>query len=171
MKAIAKVGIICGGYLAAFGIAPLAVTLYIAATSNIDRVTYSGMSACGDSLVFLFAFGAAAVAPTAIALFFLRPYRQFWSVLSAVALAIAATGLIAGIDYVAAGFPNASAVVQSWSAFAVLRIIVAPLFAGAFCLAGLFAPNRNTRTALLLATVMDATGFTCAAFTLIWRAT
>ena len=171
MKSLAKVVVVCGGYVAAFAIALAAVTLYIAATSYIDRVTYSGMSAFGDSLVFLFAFGAAAVAPTAVALFFLRPYRQFWSAFSALALATAATGLAAAIDYVAARSPDASPAIQSWSAFAVLRIIVAPLFAGAFGLAGLFAPTRTARAMLLLASVIETSSFACSVFVLFWWTT
>lgn len=171
MKPLAKIGIVVGGYVAAFAIAAAATSLYIATTSYIDRQTYSGMSAFGDSLVFLFALGAAAVPATAAALWFLRPYGRFWSVLSVAALVIAATGLLAALEYFLAQGTDPRSGAHAWSALAVLRLLVAPLFAGAFCLAAVFAPNRRARIALLLATVMDATGFACAALSLAVRAT
>lgn len=170
MKLLTKVALVLGGYVAAFAIALAATSLYIAATGYIDRQTYSGMTAFGDSVLFLFAFAAAAVVPTGAALFFLRPYRRFWSVLSVVAVTIAATGLAACLDYVLArGTPDPTSFLYAWSALAVLRLLIAPICAGGFLLAAVFAPSRRHRNALLLAMFIDGAGFAVAVFELIAR--
>jgi hypothetical protein len=83
--------------------------------------------------------------------------------LSVAALVIAATGLTAFIEYLAAQTPDAGPGHQSWSAVAVLRILVAPLFAGAFFLSGLFAPSRSSRIALFVATLIETGVFACVA--------
>ena len=165
-RAPAKVGLIAGGYVGAFFVAAAVVAIYVASTSGPDRQTYGAMYAFGDSLLFLAVFGVAAVPPTGAALFFLRSYRSFWLALSVAALAIAATGLAAFIDYVAAQSADAGSILHSWSAVASLRILVAPLFALAFVLSGLFAPDRFSRIALLVAGLIEAAVFVYVA--LLW---
>jgi hypothetical protein len=59
MRPLARVGLVAGGYAAAFAIAQLAVTLRIAATSGPDRQDYGAMYAFGDPLLFLAVFGLA----------------------------------------------------------------------------------------------------------------
>ena len=115
--------------------------------------------------VFLAVFGVAAVPPTGAALFFLRPYRSFWRALSVAALTIAVTGLAAFIEYVAARTAAAGSILHVWSWLAVLRILAAPLFAVAFLLSGLFAPNRSYRIALLVSTLIEAVAFAYVALT------
>jgi len=157
-----KAGLVVTGYVAACAV----VAIYVIATNGPDRQGYSGMYAFGDSLLFLAVFGVAAVPATGAALFFLRPYRSFWLVLSVAALGIAITGLAALFDYVAAQTADARSILHAWSALAVLRILVAPLFALTFLLSGFLAPNRSSRIALLVATVVEATVFISVAF--IW---
>jgi hypothetical protein len=166
MRSLGKVGLVFAGYVVACAIAGAVIAIYVAATSGPDRQSYGGMYAFGDSLLFLAVFGIAAVPATSAALFFLRPYRSFWLVLSVVALAIAITALAALIDYVAARTAAVHSILHTWSALAVLRILVAPLFALAFLLSGLFAPHRSSRLALFVATVVEATVFACVA--LLW---
>jgi len=155
-----KVASVLGGYAAAFLIAFAVVAIYVAATSGPDRQTYAAMYDFGDSLLFLAVFGVAAVPPTAATLFFLRPYRSFWFGLCVAAIAIAVTGVAACLEFLAAraAFRTGS-VLQAWSAFAVLRILVAPLFALTFFLSGLFAPKRSFGIALLAAGVTEAAVF------------
>ena len=123
------------------------------------------MYASGDSLLFLAAFGAAGIPATAAALFFLRPYRAFWRVLSVAALVIVASGLAAFGAYRAAQAGGAGPLVLYWSSIAVLRILVTPLLAGAFLLAGVFAPNRFARITLIVAALVEAAIFAWVAFT------
>jgi hypothetical protein len=148
-----KVGLVAVGYVGAVLVASAIVAIYVASTSGPDRQRYAVMYDFGDTLLFLAVFGVAAVPPTGATLFFLRSYRPIWRALSVAALAIAATGLAASI-------------LRSWSALAVLRILVAPLFALAFFLSGLFAPNRSSRIALFVATLIEAAIFAYVA--LIW---
>jgi hypothetical protein len=160
MKALAKVGLVVAGYVAAFVVALALVSAYVASTSGPDRQTYAGMYDFGDSLLLLALFGVAAILPTGAALYFLRPNARFWRALTFGAPAIAATGLGALIDYIVARMPEAGPLLQSWSAFAVLRILVAPMLAVAFLLACLFAPSRSARIALAAATLVEAVVFT-----------
>jgi hypothetical protein len=67
MRPFVKAGFVAIGYVAAFAIAWLIVGMYVAATSSPDR--QGGMSAFGDSLLFLAVFGLAAVPATGAALF------------------------------------------------------------------------------------------------------
>ena len=148
VRAPVKVGLVAAGYAGAFLVASAIVAIYVASTSGPDRQTYGVMYDFGDSLLFLAVFGVAAVPPTGAALFFLRSYRSFWRALSVTALAIAATGLAAFLDYLVEQTADASSILRSWSALAVLRILVAPLFALVFFLSGLLAPNRSISTLL-----------------------
>jgi hypothetical protein len=87
MKPILKVAVVAVGYFAAFLVASAAVGIRLANTSGPDGQASSGMYAFGDALLFVAAFGVVALVPTGAALFFLRPYRHFWQVLSAFSLA------------------------------------------------------------------------------------
>jgi hypothetical protein len=165
MRPSVKIGLVSAGYVFALLIAFGVEAIYVAVTSGPDRQLYGGMYAFGDSLLFLAVFGVASVPPTAAAFFFLRPYRAFWLAFSAAALALAATGLGACLAYVAARAAD-SAILQSWSGVAVLRILIAPLFALLFLFALVFAPNRSSRVALLVATLVEVGIFACVI--LIW---
>ena len=165
LSPLARVGLVAGGYLAALAIAWVTVKIYIAATSGPDRQDYGAMYGFGDSLLFLAVFGVAATAPTGAALFFLRPRPAFWSRLSVASLAVASTGLVATLIYLAPKAIESGSVLGSWSSVAVLRILVAPLFALFFLLSSLLAPNRSARIPLLVATAIETAAFAAVAFT------
>ena len=166
VKPLVKAAVVAGGYVAAFAIASAVVAVRIATTSGPDAQASSGMYAFGDALLFAAVFGACALVPTGAALFFLRPNRAFWMALCAAALAIAATALAAFIAHVLAKAAGTSSMLYAWSSLAGLRILVAPLFALAFFLSGLFAPNRASRITLFGVTVIEAGVFAYAA--LVW---
>src|SRR4051812_12494104 len=152
MRPIAKAGIVAGGYVAAFAVAWLVVSIYVASTSGPDRQTYGAMYGFGDMLLFLAVFGLAAVPATRAALLFLRPRRGFWRALSIASLVIAASGVVALLVYVV---PT----LHSLAALAPLRIFAAPLFGAFFFLSGVLAPNRCSRISLLCATGVEAAVF------------
>ena len=166
MRPIVKVGLVVAGYVIAFAITSAVIAIYVTATNGPDRQSSGGMSAFGDSLLFLAMFGVAAVPATCAALYFLRPYRLFWLVLSVAAFCTAITGLAALIDYIASLTADAASLFHTWSALALLRILVAPLLVLVFLLSGLFAPQRSYRIALLVATASEVAVFTFLAF--IW---
>lgn len=92
---------------------------------------------------------------------------SFWRALSVAATAIAVTSLAALVAFLAAQFASTSVIGHSWSALAVLRILGAPLFAAAFFLSGLLAPNRSSRIALFTAAFIDTAVFASYA-ALLW---
>lgn len=170
MRATAKVGLVAIGFVAAVLAAFAVVAINVAATSGPAGQASSGMYAFGDALLFLAVFGVAAVPPVGAALFFLRPHRRVWLVLSVAALAIAATGPGAFICHLAAQTADAGSTLHSVGAFAMLRILVAPLFALGFLLAGVFAPSRALRAVFVGATLIEAAVFVCVAFTWVFPA-
>lgn len=155
MKPVFKVGAVALGYIAAFLIASAVVAIRIAATSGPDAQASSGMYAFGDSVLFVTVFGLSALVPTGAALFFLRPYRRFWTVLSTLGFAVAVTGVTAAVVF-AVGRHAAPSPLATWAAFSVLRILVAPLFALVFLVCTTLSPYSSSRVALLAATVMEA---------------
>jgi hypothetical protein len=159
MIAPVKIGLIAAGYIGAFLFAFVIAGLYVASTSGPDRQLYTGMYAFGDSLLFLGVFGLAAVPATGAAFFSLRPYRSFWRALSVAALATATTSAAALVVYLAGQRTAALPIIHTWSPLAVLRILVAPLFALAFILSGVFAPSRSCRIALFAAALIEAVIF------------
>jgi hypothetical protein len=154
VKPFLKVAVVAAGYVAAFLIASAVVAVRIATTSGPDAQASSGMYAAGDAMLFVAVFGGCALLPTGAALFFLRPYRRFWIVLSALGLAVAVTGVTAAVLFAVGRHATASPL-ATWAAFSVLRILVAPLLAITFLVCTLFSPYRFPRVALLAATVME----------------
>jgi hypothetical protein len=160
-----RILVVFGGYGFAL-VAALAVTgAHVVATSGPAWQGSSGMLAFGDTALFAGVFGVAAMPATCAALFFLRPVRRFWHVASIVALAIAATALVALVYYLVS--PGTSAV-GPWSGLALIRILLAPLLSATFLLALLFAPTRPPRLALLAASIVEAGVFVWAALAW-WR--
>ena len=79
---------VAGGYVAAFLIASAVVAVRVATTNTPEvEQASSGMYAAGDAFLFVAVFGVAALVPTGAALFFLRPYRLFWAMISLMGLA------------------------------------------------------------------------------------
>jgi hypothetical protein len=163
MKPLRKVGVVAAGYIVAFLIASVAVGIRLANTSGPGAQASSGMNAFGDALLFVAVFGVAAVVPTGAALFFLRPYRQFWTVLSAFGLGVAVTGLpAAGVFAIRMHAPASP--IAAWEGLSMLRLLVAPLLALMFLVCIVVSPYRFARLAFLAATVMEAAVSTYAAF-------
>ena len=153
MKPLLKVGVVVVGYAAAVLVASAAVSVRLATTSGPD--SQGGMQAFGDAVLFVAVFGVTALVPTGAALFFLRPYRRFWTVLSALGLGVAVTGLTA-VALFAIGRYAAPSPLATLAAFSVLRILVAPLLVLAFLACTVFSPYRRARVAFLAAAVMEA---------------
>jgi hypothetical protein len=150
MDRIRKFALVIGGYVAAllFGIAAVAIR-----SAFIDPAVgqaSGGMYAFGDAILFV-----VALVPTGGALFFLRPYRSFWIVLSVLGLAMAITGILAAIIF-GIGRHEASSALATWAAFSVLRILIAPLFMMTFLVCAFFSPDRMTRIAFITATALEA---------------
>ncbi|HXJ35285.1 MAG TPA: hypothetical protein VMS22_14730 [Candidatus Eisenbacteria bacterium] len=155
MRSLLKIAAVAAGYVAAFLMASTAVAVRQAATSGPDAQAASGMYAAGDAMLFVAVFGLVALVPTGGALFFLRPYRLFWTVLSGFAMAVAVTGLVAVVLFAIGRHVPPPSMLTTWGALSVLRILIAPLLALAFLVCSVFSPYRVPRRAFLAATVME----------------
>jgi hypothetical protein len=138
--AVARAGIVVGGYAAAILLALGVVSLYIDQTSGFDRDASSGMFGFADALVFIAVFGVVSIIPTGLALVFLRQSRGFWVALSVVALVVASTSLAEVAATVLA--PQSS---NPWAMLAFPRIFLSPFLAAAFGLSALVAPGTRFR--------------------------
>jgi hypothetical protein len=58
------------------------------------------MYAFGDAMLFGSVFGLFALFPTGLALYFLRPFKRFWTVFSIASLTLAFTSLVAASVFV-----------------------------------------------------------------------
>jgi hypothetical protein len=146
LPALAKVGIVVGGYVAAILFAVCVVSIYISQTSGPDRQSYAAMFDFGDSLLFLAVFGVVSTIPTGLALVFLRQSRAFWVACSVTALAIASTALAAvAVTLLTTQTVALSASLNAWAGLAFPRIFVSPFLAASFGLSALVAPEARFR--------------------------
>jgi len=159
MKAVYRWSLVVAGYAAALLAAGGVVAVHVAFTRGPAYDASSGMYAFGDSLLFLGVAGVAAIPATGAALFFLRPHRGFWKILSIGGLATAATAILASILFLAMRSTTGHGVLQSWAMVTPLRILAAPMLALFFLLCGLFAPTRSTRICLASAAAIEVVAF------------
>ena len=144
LPALAKAGIVVGGYFAAILIAIGVVFIYINYTSGPDRDASSGMYAFGDSLLFIAVFGVVSTIPTGLTLVFLRQSRKFWILLCVVALVVASTSLAAIAVIMSEShkfMPSASL----WPGLSAIRLFVSPFIAASDGLSALIAPEARFR--------------------------
>ena len=159
MRTISKFGVVLLGYVAAVLAAAGAVAAYVAATGGPDRVQYDTMYAFGDLLLFLGLLAVASVPATAAALYFLRPVRGFWIALAGLAGLSALICAVSLVDYATMSSGVTAGRYGAVSAFATLRLLLAPCFAIPLLLAGAFAPIRGARVVLLGAGAIDMLAF------------
>ena len=144
------------GYAGAFATALIALDQRLRATAHSPDVQASGgMHAFGDGLLFLFVFGLVALLPTALALYYLRPARKFWSALSLGALAVASTGLAAALVVLLSKQPQLQAMLTLPAIFGVMRLLLAPVLGPTFIVCALFAPEARSRWQLGIAAVIE----------------
>jgi hypothetical protein len=145
MSKVSKLSLVFGGYAAAF--LGAATASYALAWVGKSQGTSGGMQAFGDLLGFLAIFGVLALAPTALALYFLRPVEKFWSLLSIASLALAATGVVAAILI---GSPHWSQwAILAVGFFGLLLVLGAPLLGIGFLVCAAIAPRPHSRWLLL----------------------
>ncbi len=96
MTAKAKILLILVGYVAAFALACLAVMLGHMGSTEAERSAASGMSAFGDTLLFLGVFGLSATAVSIIGILMLRGHPAFWRILGVAVLLVLGLLVLAG---------------------------------------------------------------------------
>lgn len=167
MSTTRKVLLVLGGYLAALGVAWLTLTVYVATTNTPDRQASAGMYAFGDLVLFLGTFGVASLPATGAVFYFLRPNPTFWHFLSRLAIVLAASAVVAGAAYFAAGTTQ-TGWLYTLGMLSPLRILAAPVLALFCLLAALFAPARRTRVCLLVAVGAEVLLFATFLLRVVW---
>lgn len=159
-----KLGIVTGGYVLALTAGCGAMAAYRLRFSPADFQTMGGMIAGGEM-----AFGGAVLAfvalvPTALALWFLRQKRGFWSAFSFAGLAFAALGLAAAIVvYAARGTgPTHSNALLLVELLGIIQMLGSPLWAAAFVLFALLAPAPDLRRRMLVGAALEVAVAGCA---------
>jgi len=147
----AKTGMVAGGYLLATFAAWVAAVAYDARMAAMPYDTSGGMYAAGQSMSAVGTFLLVALAPTVLALWFLRSHRGTWLVLGGGALAFAGGGLAAMlVTSRVAGTPRDPATIAT-ALFALLHMLAFPLWVLAFAVFAFMAPRSTGRKLLLAA--------------------
>jgi hypothetical protein len=150
MNRLAKPSVVLVGYAAALLGACAAVYVRELLTEDDPAQASAGMQAFADVAFFVGVFGALALAPTALALHFLRRFDTFWAALSIASLALAATGPVAAATLRLHEFP--------WAIVGILglhRILASPLLGLGFLTGAAIAPTRRSRAALFAAVLIE----------------
>jgi hypothetical protein len=161
MKKLIKPGVVVAGYVAAFLITCAAFYIHELLAPEDQAQASAGMQAYADITLFIGAFGILSLAPTALALYFLRPFHKFWTLFSAAVLALAITGSIA-----AAEVPRPQAIWAMFGILAIPRILMgSPLLCFGSLISAVIAPTQRSRLILLTAAfiegVVSAYAFFC----------
>jgi hypothetical protein len=159
----ARAGIVLAGYALALFTSVAAVAVYDRRFTPADNATMGGMIAGGEMMYGCGVFLFLSLAPTALALWFLRASRIFWSGFSAVVLGFAALGFLSA----AVALVTRSAPSSSWLALfafvGLMQMLSSPLWIGGFALFALCAPERVFRKRILLAAGIELLVAGCAA--------
>jgi hypothetical protein len=171
MNRIAKITLVLGGYATALLVAIVAFYLRQLATQGPDAQASSGMYAFGDAVLFLGVLGVLSVFPTALALFFLRPYEKVWRFYSVASLAFASTALAAELVNTALrvfGLYQSHWMVLGF--FTLQRVFATPIFTLGFFICAFLAPDKRSRRSLLIAAGIEvAVGGYALIHLLIWQ--
>jgi hypothetical protein len=159
----AKVGVVCAGYLLAFIAGGVAGHLYNARVSALPYDTSGGMYAAGESMSALGAFLVVALAPTSLALWFLRGNGKFWQAVALVSLGFAGAGLLAVLMPLVFHGASNNPVVLGIELFSLAHLLGMPLWTVAFVLFALLAPTRPARRLLVAAIGVELVVGLCAA--------
>ena len=134
-------------------------------TQGPDAQASAGMYAFGDFMLFVAVFGIAALLPTGLGLYYLRPVRFFWTFLAIAALPVVATGPVCAVSVeLMRHLRNAPSFLQTGAALGVLQLLGAPLLAAWLLLCACLAPTRFPRWTMLGATIVEGLVATYALF-------
>jgi hypothetical protein len=154
MDRLSKPGVVLIGYAAALVLSGVGFYVYVYLSSRTNAAQASGgMQAFGDSLLFVGLFGFLALFPTALALYYLRPFEKFWTVFSITSLVVAVSGLLAAVMIGRLQQPP-------WAIFGIgffglVEILGAPLLGFAFSTCAVIAPTRSSRRFLIAAAAVE----------------
>jgi len=151
-----KLGIVLAGYLLAVVASVVAVAIYDRRFTAADNQTMGGMIAGGEMIYGAGVFFFFSLAPTGLALWFLRRSRASWSWFSSGCLAFAALGLVAALTIL---FVRGTTTRGPWLMVAELlglaQMLGSPLWIAGFVLFALLAPYRDLRRRMFAALAIE----------------
>lgn len=163
MSRWAKFGIVCAGYLLALVAGVVASHLYNVRMAAMPYDTSGGMYAAGESMAALGAFLVVAMAPTLLALWFLRHSTRVWLTIALGSLAFAIAGLLAVLMPLVVHEPLENPVLVIFSLLGLAQLLGMPVWTVAFGLFAFLAPTRLARQVLVAAIGVELVIGVCAA--------
>ena len=166
-----KVGIVVAGYGLAFITSVAFVAIYDRHFTAADNQTMGGMIAGAEMIYGTGIFLLVALAPTSLALWWMRKSRPVWVWFTSVGLAFAILGFAAVLLTLSLREPPRTLLFQLASVIGVAQMLGAPLWVGGFALFAWLAPAPDLRRGMLLATAIEAAVAACAFghFVMRWR--
>jgi hypothetical protein len=162
MKLSMKVGIVLAGYVLAFIASVATVTIYDSHFTAADNQAMGGMIAGAELMYGTGMFLLVALAPTLLALWFMRKSRPAWSWFTGFGLAFAIVGLAAVFSTLAIREPPRAPLIMLASVIGVAQMLGSPLWIGGFALFAWLAPTRDLRWRMLFATAIEVAVGACA---------
>jgi len=146
-----KLVVVLGGYALALVVSVVTVALYDRRFTPAENQTMGGMIAGGEVMLGAGVFLLAALAPTGLALWFVRRHRPTWSVFSIASVAFAGVGLAAVLGMaLQRSEPHAPWLVFV-DLFSVAHMLGWPVYLLGFGWFALLAPGNDLRRRLLVA--------------------
>lgn len=155
MSRMSKLGLVLAGYAAAILAGIVAAKVYDARVSALPYDTSGGMYAGGQALTSLAAFLVVSLAPTLLALWFMRRNERFWGAVSIAALAFAGAGLLAVLMPIWYRAVPSNLTLVLVELFRLAHLLGVPLWTLAFALFAWLAPSRESRRNMLAAVALE----------------
>ena len=162
MKRWMKAGVVLAGYALAFIASVAFVAIYDRHFTAADNRTSGGMIAGAELIYGTGMFLLVALAPTLLALWFMRKSRRVWAWFTGLGLAFAILGLPAVLFTLTIREPPRALYVQLGSVIGVAQMLGSPIWIGGFALFAWFAPARDLRWRMLFATAIEVAVGVCA---------
>ena len=157
-----KVGIVVAGYVLAFIGSSVAVAIYDRQFTPADNQAMGGMIAGGEMMYGAGMFLFLSLAPTGLALWFLRASQRFWSAFSTLAVTFAAVGLVAAVTTARwRSGPEANGL-GLFILLGLAQMLSSPLWIAGFAGFALIAPEPDSRRRMLVAAAFEVAIAGCA---------
>jgi len=155
MKRWMKIGVVLAGYVLALVASMALVAIYDRHFTAADNQSSGGMIAGAELIYGTGNFLLVALAPTLLALWFMRTSRWVWAWFTGFGLAFAMLGLPAVLLTLAIHEPPRAPLVQLASVIGVAQMLGSPLWIGGFAIFARLTPARDLRRRMLLATAIE----------------
>jgi hypothetical protein len=169
MKPWMKVGIVFAGYCLALIASVAFVAIYDAHFTAADNQTSGGMIAGAELIYGTGIFLLVALAPTGLALWFVRKSRWVWPWFTGLGIAFAILGLPAVLLTLTIHEPPRALFIELVSVIGVFQMLGSPLWVGGFALFAWLAPERNLRRGMLFAAAIELAVAACAFWHFVLR--